>query len=290
MPKHFIDLQLFGEEGMAETGDLATPTAEVSTSEGVATDTEEQQAAPAEDEWDTLIKGKYKDQFGKAVSDAVNKRFKNQKNLQGQIDAIDPLVRAIAQQYGVNADNNGNIPIDVLMDKFMNDNSLYEKEAFERGMSVEDLKQLKALERENAQLKRATQYTEEQREWDILMQQGEELKQMYPSFDMDNEMLNPEFGKSLAFFKNSNMYPDPVRRAYELVHRDEIMGGAMQYAVQQTQQKISNSIQSGMARPQENGTSQNAAGAPTALDPSKLSKEQIEDIKRRAARGERITF
>ena len=290
MPKHFIDLQLFGEEGMAESGDLASPTAEVSESEGVATGTEEQQAAPAEDEWDTLIKGKYKDQFGKAVSDAVNKRFKNQKNLQGQIDAIDPLVRAVAQQYGVNADNNGNIPIDVLMDKFMNDNALYEKEAFERGMSVEDLKQLKALERENAQLKRATQYTEEQREWDALMQQGEELKQMYPSFDMDNEMLNPEFGKSLAFFKNSNMYPDPVRRAYELVHRDEIMGGAMQYAVQQTQQKISNSIQSGMARPQENGTSQNAAGAPTALDPSKLSKEQIEDIKRRAARGERITF
>lgn len=290
MPKHFINLQLFGEEGTAETGDLANSTAEVPASEGVATNTEGQQAAPAEDEWNTLIKGKYKDQFGKAVSDAVNKRFKNQKNLQGQIDAIDPLVRAIAQQYGVNADNNGNIPIDVLMDKFMNDNALYEKEAFERGMSVEDLKQLKALERENAQLKRETQKTAEQEEWDALMQQGEDLKKLYPMFDMDSEMQNPEFGKTLAFFKNSNLYSDPVRRAYELVHRDEIMSGAMQYAVQQTQQKISNSIQSGMARPQENGTSQNAAGAPTALDPSKLSREQIEDIKKRAARGERITF
>lgn len=290
MPKHFIDLQLFGEEGMAETGDLANPAAETPASDGVATNTEGEQVAPAEDEWDTLIKGKYKDQFGKAVQDAVNKRFRNQKNLQGQIDAIDPLVRAVAQQYGVNADNNGNIPIDVLMDKFMNDNALYEKEAFERGMSVEDLKQLKALERENAQLKRATQRSEEQEEWDALLAQGEELKQMYPSFDMDSEMLNPEFGKSLAFFKSSGIYSDPVRRAYELVHRDEIMGGAMQYAVQQTQQKISNSIQSGMSRPQENGTNQTAAGAPTALDPSKLTKEQIEDIKRRAARGERITF
>jgi len=45
-----------------------------------------------------------------------------------------------------------------------------------------------------------------------------------------------------------------------------------------------------MARPQENGTANVAAGTPTSLDPSKLSKAQIEDIKRRAARGERITF
>ena len=288
MPNILFNLQLFGEEGMADTGDLANSTAEVSEGDGVATTSEEQPVATA-DEWDTLIKGKYKEQFGKAVSDAVNKRFKNQRNLQGQIDAIDPLVRTIAQKYGVEADANGNIPIDVLTDKFMNDNALYEQEAFERGMSVEDLKQLKALERENAQLKRATQYTEEQREWDDLMAQGETLKGMYPAFDMDAEMLNPQFGKLLATFQRSG-FPNPVQIAYETVHRDEIMGGAMQYAVQQTQQKISNSIQSGRNRPQENGTSQNAAGAPTALDPSKLSKEQIEDIKRRAARGERITF
>ena len=134
------------------------------------------------------------------------------------------------------------------------------------------------------------QMTQEQREWQDIEAQGQALKKLYPSFDLDAEMANAEFGKSLAFFKSSGIYSDPVRRAYELVHRDEIMGGAMQYAVQQTQQKISNSIQSGMARPQENGTSQTAAGAPTALDPSKLTKAQIEDIKRRAAAGERITF
>lgn len=290
MPNLLLNLQLFGEEGSAGEGDLANPTAEASASEGVATDTAEQPVATADDEWDTLIKGKFKDQYGKAVNDAVNKRFKNQKDLQGQIDAIDPIIRTLAQQYGIQAEANGSISIQALSDKILNDNALYEKEAFERGMSVEDLKQMKALERENEQLKRSTQQTQEQREWMEIEQQGEQLKEMYPSFDMDTEMLNPEFGKSLAFFKNSGLYPDPVRRAYELVHRDEIMSGAMQYAVQQTQQKISNSIQSGMSRPQENGSTQSAAGAPTALDPSKLSLQQIEEINRRAARGERITF
>ena len=289
MPKYFLNLQLFGEEGSAEGGDLASPIAETSTDSGVATTEVEEPVAPVEDEWDTLIKGKYKEQYGKAVNDAVNKRFKNQKDLQGQIDAIDPVIRAIAQRYEVQADATGSIPIDVLTDKVLNDNSLYETEAFERGMSVEDLKQMKSLERENAMLKRATQQTQEQRDWEELVEQGNALKQMYPSFDMDTEMLNPDFGRLLATLRRSG-FGDPVRTAYETVHRDEIMGGAMQYAVQQTQQKISNSIQSGMARPQENGTANVAAGAPTALDPSKLSKAQIDDIKQRAARGERITF
>lgn len=291
MPKLLFNLQLFGEEGSADAGEIAGSTAEVSVGDGVATQTEEQPVAQVNevDEWDTLIKGKYKEQFGKAVSDAVNKRFKNQEDKQRQIDAIDPIIRAVAQRYDVKADALGNIPINVLSEKVLNDNSMYEQEAYERGMSVEDLKQLKSLERENAQLRRATQVTEEQREWDALVAQGEELKQTYPAFNLDNEMLNPQFGKLLATFQRSG-FPDAVKIAYETVHRDEIMGGAMQYAVEKTQQKISNSIQSGMSRPQENGTNQTAAGAPTALDPSKLTKAQIEDIKRRAARGERITF
>lgn len=290
MPKYFLNLQLFGEEGgSAEVGEVAGSTAEVSDSEGVATQTEEQQVAPAQDEWDTLIKGKYKDQFGKAVADAVNKRFKNQKDLQGQIDAIDPIIRAVAERYEVQADANGSIPINALSEKVLNDNAIYEKEAFERGMSVEDLKQIKSLERENAQLKRATQMSAEQREWEELVAQGKNVKKLYPAFDIDVEMQNPQFGRLLATLKGSG-FEDPVRIAYETVHRDEIMGGAMEYAVKQTEQKIANSIQSGMARPQENGTTKVAAGAPTALDPSKLSRSQIEDIKRRAARGERITF
>ena len=288
MPTIKLNLQLFGEEGSADTGEIAGSTAETSVSEGVATDTAEQPVAQ-EDDWDSLIKGKYKEQYSNAVKDAVNKRFKNQRNLQGQIDAIDPVIRAVAQRYGVQADANGNIPISALSEKVLNDNSMYEQEAFERGMSVEDLKQMKSLERENAQLRRATQHTEEQKQWEALVAQGETLKQMYPAFDMDNEMLNPQFAKMLATFQRSG-FPNALQITYEAIHREEIMGGAMQYAVQQTQQKISNSIQSGMSRPQENGTTQKAAGAPTALDPSKLSKAEIDDIKMRAARGERITF
>lgn len=296
MPYKLLNLQLFGEEGMADggmsTGEIANPTAENPIGEGVATGTEGEQIAPAEDNiptWDELINGKYKKEYSDSVKNAVNKRFKNQRDLQGQIDRIDPMIKALAERYGVSPNPDGSISIDDLQRKVFDDNSMYEKEAFQRGMSVDDLKQLKQLERENQQLRMANTRSQEQMEWDAIVQDSENLKQVYPDFDLDAEMSNRQFGTLFATLRKSG-FPDALKTAYETVHKDEIMGGAMQYAVQKTQEKISNSIQSGMRRPQENGTNGQSAGQVPKFDPSKLTKAQIADFRRRAERGERITF
>lgn len=290
MPYKFLDLQLFADEGMADTGDLANPTAENPVGDGVATNDTGEQIAPAQDEsFDSLIKGKYKKEYDAKIKAQMDKRFRNQRDLQGQIDMLNPMMQALATRYGISPGADGKIPVDLLTSKVLDDDAYYQDEAFQRGMSVEDLKQIKSLERENAMLKMNQQRSAEQEEWESVVREGEELKGLYPDFDMDTEMLNPQFGRLLATFKKSG-FPNALRTAYESVHRDEIMGGAMRYAVQQTQQKISNSIQSGMSRPSENGTTGHSAGAPTSLDPSKLSKAEIADIKMRAQRGERITF
>ncbi len=273
---------------MADSG-LATTVAEVPGSEGVATGTDGQEIATPEESWDSLIKGKYKDDYDRSVKEAINKRFKNQRDLQGQIDMIDPVIRAIAQKYGVNADENGNISVKDLQAKVMDDDSLYEEEAFQRGMSIKDLKELKNLERENQMLKMQNTRTAEMEEWNDIVRQAEDLKQIYPAMDLDEEMQNPHFGRLLATMQKSR-FPNPVQTAYEAVHREEIMGTAMGYAVEQTRAKISNSIQSGMARPNENGTSQQSSAQIGAMDPSHLTKAQLDDLKRRAERGERITF
>ena len=292
MPYKFLNLQLFAEEGMADSG-LATTSAENVSTDGVATEGATDQIATGAESnipgWDELIKGQYKKEYNQAVKDAVNKRFKNQRNLQGQIDSIDPMVRALAQKYGVNPNADGSIPIEALTKMVMDDNSMYEQEAFERGMSVQDLKEMKRLEVENRQLRSANQRTREEQEWEGIVSQAENLKQMYPNFDLDEEMSNEQFGRLLATMQNSG-FPDPVRAAYEAVHREEIMGGAMAYAVQQTQQKISNSIQSGMNRPIENGSRNQSSGTIGAIDPSKLTLAQMRDIKMRAERGEKISF
>lgn len=289
MPNKYLNLQLFAEE-MADSGALASSdVAENPVGDGVATETDGEQVAPVEESWDSMIKGRFKEDYERSIKDAIGKRFKNQRDLQGQISAIDPMMRALAQRYGVQADAQGNLPIDVLTSKVLDDNSIYEEEAFQRGMSVEDLKQIKTLERENAQLKASQRMTEEQKEWESMQQEGLRIREIYPDFDLDSEMQNPQFGRLLATMQRSG-FPNAMQTAYEACHRDEIMGGAMAYAVKQTQQKISNSIQSGMARPTENGTSNRSASNPGAVDPSKFTKAQIEEIKLRAARGEKITF
>lgn len=304
MPDIFLDLQLFGEEGASMAGadsgssGIATATAENPAAEGVATGSTGEQIAPAtadqsgepvEETWDSLIKGKYKSDYDKAIKKAINNRFKNDRNLQGQIDSIDPIIRTMAERYGVRPNPDGSIPIAQLQAAIDNDNSIYEKEAFEKGIPVEQLKRTKQLEREVAQLRNQNAQSERDRQWNEVVQQAEAAKQVYPNFDLDSEMQNPNFGRLLATMQRSG-FPNAVKTVYEIIHKDEIMGGAMAYAVQQTQNKISNSIQSGMTRPAENGIGQQSAASVGNVDPSKLTKAQIDDIRKRAERGEKITF
>lgn len=283
---HHINLQLFAEEGgaAADTGALASSTAET-------VDTDGMQAAPAEEQgeesFDDLIKGRYKQDYSRHVQEAISKRFKNQRDNQEFIDRMSPALNLMAERYGIQPDKDGNVDYDALYNKLVDDNSMYEEEAFKRGMSVEDLKHMKQLEFRNAQLQRkndeAEREAQNRAEFEKLVQQGEELKRLYPNFDLSAEMQNPDFGRLIAV----NV---PVRTAFEVVHKDEILAGGMQYAVQQTAQKLSKAVQSGSRRARENGTSGQSASEVGTLDPSKLTLKDLQRIKARAERGERVTF
>ena len=134
---------------MAGTGELATSATENPTSDGVATEgageqvvTAQQDGQPQEETFESLIAGKYKKEYEKSLKSAMQKRFKNQRDLQGKIDRIDPIIRTMAERYNIKPAADGSISIDDLHNAIMNDNAAYEQEAFQRGMNVEDLKQL----------------------------------------------------------------------------------------------------------------------------------------------------
>lgn len=293
-----LRFQLFAEDGAAAEGDFSTGDA-ATTAEGTETgaDTGEgaPQDAPAEgdgqepsgESWESLIKGKYKKEYGRSVQQAV---FKRMKNHQAERDALDPIVRGLAQKYGIRPNPDGGIPIEAVSQAFLNDNAQYEKEAYERGMSVDDLRQMKQLERENERLRQAQAAEENNRYWSDMERQAEDLKETFPDLDFAHEMENPEFAQQLAFYKGA----DPehsVERAYRNVHFDEIMSGMVAYTANRVSSRISRAIQSGSRRPAENGSAGGTStGKAGAVDPSKLTQEQIADINRRAQRGERITF
>ena len=232
-------------------------------------------------EFEKLIKGEYKDLYDARVQDTIQKRLKGQKEIVDKFNALNPTIETLAKKYGVDVTD-----IDGLNKAIADDDSYYEQEALEKGMTVQQLKEVKKMERENAELKAQMEEAQRQENGKKLyaawMQQADEAKKVYPSFDLRAEMNNPKFVDLLR----SNI---DVRTAYEVLHKDEIIPAAMQFTAKTVESKIAKSIASQGARPSENGMSSQSA-AVVKSDVSQLSKADRAEIIRRVQRGEKIRF
>lgn len=231
--------------------------------------------------FEALIKGEYKDLYDARVQDTVQKRLKGSKETVDRYNALTPTIEILAKKYGVDAND-----IEALNRAIEEDDTYFEDEALQRGITVEQLKEIRKMERENAELKRQMTERETQEKASKLyagwMEQAEQAKAVYPSFDLQAEMANPRFLDLLR----SNV---DVRTAYEVLHKDEIIPAAMQFTARTVEQKLTNKIISGGARPAENGMSSQGA-AVTKSDVSQLSKADRQEIIRRVQRGEKIRF
>ena len=81
-----------------------------------------------------------------------------------------------------------------------------------------------------------------------------------------------------------------VRTAYEVAHHEEIMRGAMQMASAKTAERVTDGIRAKGLRPAENGTNTSSKPVEQKIDISKLTAKDIDELSKRAARGEKITF
>jgi hypothetical protein len=232
-------------------------------------------------EFEKLIKGQYKDQYDARVQDIVQKRLRGSKETVERYESLQPTLEMLSKKYGVDATD-----IEGLNKAIMDDDSFYEAEALERGLTVKQLKEVKKMERENAALKRQMEEAQKQeagkRLYSQWMQQAEDTKKVYPSFNLKAEMDNPKFLDLLR----SNI---DVKTAYEVVHKDEIIPAAMQFAAKTAESKIAKSLASNRARPTENGMSSQSSSL-VKSDVSQLSKEDRQKIILRVQRGEKIRF
>lgn len=113
-------------------------------------------------------------------------------------------------------------------------------------------------------------------------QDAQKVKALYPAFDMRQECLNPTFVNLLGSGVD-------LRTAYEVVHNHEILPAAMEYAARTVEAALAKKIAAGTNRPHENGMSVRSS-AYLKGDVSKFSKQEVDAIARRVARGERVTF
>lgn len=284
-----LDLQLFaegaggGDGGTGSEGAMGATEA-AATSQTTITDADGNTATTIDRkaEFEKLIKGEFKEEFDAWAQDTIKNRLKGHKETAAKLEALTPTLETLAKKYGVDVSD-----INALNKAIEEDDAYYEEEAIEKGISVEQLKEFKKMEKENTELKklRDEQNAKEAAEKKVAgwMEESKQVKAIYPQFDLKSEMQNPKFIDLLR------VPGVDVRTAYELTHKDEIIAGAMQFTAKTVEKKIADKIAANGARPTENGLNSQSASL-TKSDVSQLSKEDILDIQRRVARGEKVSF
>ncbi|MCM1286519.1 MAG: hypothetical protein NC213_09950 [Acetobacter sp.] len=294
-------LQLFadGSEGSAQ-GTAETATGSIASSEAssqvaadngtTATDSSSQSdAGDKKAAFESIINGEYKSEYQAALEKALGKRIKSRDAKIAEYDAyrgqISPLLDKLAVKYGIDDVSD----ISAIMQAAEQDDSYYEEYALRHGVDVKTAKQIIKAERitkENERIEadrvRQQQFNETYSRW---MQQAETTKQKYPGFDFDYESSVAETAEDFRRLLNSGV---DVETAYTVIHRNEIMGGAMQFAYNSAQQEIADKRTARSARVNENGTSSQQASAVTD-DWTKISKSDREKIKAAVRRGEKVS-
>lgn len=239
-----------------------------------------------EETFESLIAGKYKQQYdsavGAAVQKAVKQRLKGQGQMKAQIDAMAPLVDQLGVLYGIDTSDPRKIDYAALAQRFGADNRLYDAEAVERGTTPDAVRSEYAHRAETAGMRRQLQEYQIQETFANVRAGFERDVAARYGANFDDEMANADFARLIA----ANV---PPKTAYEVVHMAEIQQAQAQAAANMARSNVMNTIQAQAARPDEIGG--NAAGGElTRTDPRSWTKEQRADIIRRVQRGEKIVL
>ena len=221
------------------------------------------------EKWNELIKGEFKDLYGQDVAARVQDRFKNQADLQKQLDAQKGIIDFAMKKAGVDS-------VEELAQIIKDDDSIYEQEAEERNMTVEQLKYVKELEADKARNEQAAEAAKNQAHIQELVRQCEELKKVYPDIDFFTEMNNPQF----------RLWTSPAvgmsfEDAYHAIHHKELQTQAVAYGMDRTKQQLGQTIAAQRARPGEgamSGKSQAAAAEPR-MNPAAMDRTERKKLK-----------
>ncbi len=268
-----------GDGPDAETGQARSSDAGRDKKQGVITTSDALEAKRKA--FRDLVEGEYKDVYTEDTQRIINRRFRETQLLEQQATRNQPLIDMLMQRYKISDGD-----ISKLTAAIENDDAYWLDAAEEAGLSVEQYKQLQKLQRENAALLRDQQQRQSQqavqqqmRRW---YEEAEQVKAVYPSFDLSAEVKNQQF---LSMLKSRV----PMQHAFEVVHLDDIKAGVARMQAKATEKQVVDGIRAKGARPQENGTASQSAFT-VKDDVSKLTKAERAEIARRVARGERISF
>lgn len=235
-----------------------------------------------------LLRGEYADLTEELMQNAVTEAT---RRLEAS-PAMMGLIQALQEKYGTDA-NDLVALTEAVRNGAVKDDAYYEKLAMEKGVSTKTARELDKLESQNKQLTEQQQLIrqmERQREqqariaelqagWD---REAEQLKAQYPDFNMAEVLANPEVEKMMRSGVS-------MTNAYRSAYFDHILKQQQAATARQVEQGVVNRMQQRNARPGENGTRPGSA-VQTKIDVSHMSRKEMEEMERRAMRGEVITL
>lgn len=232
-----------------------------------------------DEEFDELVKGKYKDQFKKRMTDGINRRFKNTADYEGQVNQYADAVAPLLEIYGLEAGD-----VEGLKEAIYNDEGLFKGYADESGLTTEDAMRrvLFNIDAKNvrAERDRLAQEKANVERINSMMEESEDIKESFPSFDLQMELQNERFSEAI-----NRGYS--VKDAFMLAHFNEILAGNNAYVQKQSTQNVVDNINHRAARPVENGLSNHRA-VTVKSDPSKWTREDMMEVAKRVRNGETI--
>lgn len=228
-----------------------------------------------------LVSGEYKDLYTEDTQRMIDRRFKETKSLQDQINGMKPIMDMLAQRYKVQDGD----PTKILQ-AVEADDAYWSEAAEEAGMDVNAFKQMQKMQRENAALNEMLRQRQQNEAAQQFLQkvtdEAVELQKVYPSFDLQAELENPQF-------KNMIKAGVPMQHAFEVLHMDAVKAGIAAATSQATERQLAEKVRQQGARPSENGASPQSAFT-VKDDVSKLTKKDRARIAELVARGEHISF
>lgn len=228
------------------------------------------EAAPARMSWEEIVKDP---EYNAELQKIIKARVKDDGQNKAILDTLNPMLKHLAKEKGLDPEN---LDHTALVNAVT---GVYANKALELGVSEDTAMKMEQQQRTLEQQKFQNHMLR-------LDQQGQAFKAIVPNFDLRTEMQNPVFARL-----TSPSVGLSVEDAFYAVHRKEMQQQSMQVAAQQTQEMISNAIQSGTHRPDETGTASQAPSV-SKFDYKNATPAQRkalkDEIRRAAAEGRKI--
>lgn len=222
-----------------------------------------------EAEFECLIRGEYKKEFGERVRKIIERRLKEVKAAKENGKAAPPNDEAKAAADGNEKENKNE-------GKEKNEKMNNEK----RDTVADKDRLIKALIAQNEELKRQSEEQQRKsaaRERAVrLREEAQAVKRQYPQFNFEAEIKKEGFVKLLRAGVG-------MKEAFEVCNMEAILGQRETAA----EKKAAEQIRAKGTRPVENGTKADC-GVLFGKNVSKLTKKQRAELARRAEKGEKI--